>query len=337
MAGAKPIPDGYRSLTPYLIVDGASRAIEFYKAVFGATERMRLGAPGGRVGHAELEIGDSLIMLADEHPEIGARGPGAYGGSPVGLHVYVADADAVARKAAAAGAKLVSPLEDKFYGDRSGTIEDPFGHRWYVSTHIEDVPPDEIDRRVAAMAKGRAHHDPARTRTYSAIVDRPPLKLPDGARLVVWTIVNLEFWDISRPMARQVLPAPTGQVLLPDVPNWALARIRDAGRRVALLRAVRAARHPPDPVDQRAGLRGLRARRRRGARGRLGVHGPRLGADADPPGRGPGGDDRPIARRARAIHRHAAGRLARSRADRDLRDARAVGRRRRQIHRRLGL
>ncbi|HEX5320867.1 MAG TPA: VOC family protein [Stellaceae bacterium] len=155
MAGAKPIPDGYRSLTPYLIVDGASRAIEFYKAVFGATERMRLGAPGGRVGHAELEIGDSLIMLADEHPEIGARGPGAYGGSPVGLHVYVADADAVARKAAAAGAKLVSPLEDKFYGDRSGTIEDPFGHRWYVSTHIEDVPPDEIDRRVAAMAKGQ--------------------------------------------------------------------------------------------------------------------------------------------------------------------------------------
>ena len=155
MAGAKPIPDGYRSLTPYLIVDGASRAIEVYKAVFGATERMRLGAPGGRVGHAELEIGDSLIMLADEHPEIGARGPGAYGGSPVGLHVYVADADAVARKAAAAGAKLVSPLEDKFYGDRSGTIEDPFGHRWYVSTHIEDVPPDEIDRRVAAMAKGQ--------------------------------------------------------------------------------------------------------------------------------------------------------------------------------------
>jgi len=155
MAGVKPIPDGYRSLTPYLIVDGASRAIEFYKAVFGATERMRLGAPGGRVGHAELEIGDSLIMLADEHPEIGARGPGAYGGSPVGLHVYVADADAVARKAAAAGAKLVSPLEDKFYGDRSGTIEDPFGHRWYVSTHIEDVPPDEIDRRVAAMAKGQ--------------------------------------------------------------------------------------------------------------------------------------------------------------------------------------
>jgi len=155
MAGVKPIPEGYRSLTPYLIVDGASRAIEFYKAVFGATERMRLGAPGGRVGHAELEIGDSLIMLADEHPEIGARGPGAYGGSPVGLHVYVADADAVARKAAAAGAKLVSPLEDKFYGDRSGTIEDPFGHRWYVSTHIEDVPPDEIDRRVAAMAKGQ--------------------------------------------------------------------------------------------------------------------------------------------------------------------------------------
>jgi PhnB protein len=126
MAGVKPIPDGYRSLTPYLIVNGASGAIEFYKAVFGATERMRLGAPGGRVGHAELEIGDSLIMLADEHPDIGARGP-----------------------------KLVSPLEDKFYGDRSGTIEDPFGHHWYISTHIEDVPPDEIDRRVAAMAKGQ--------------------------------------------------------------------------------------------------------------------------------------------------------------------------------------
>ena len=149
----KPIPDGYHSVTPYLIVDGAARALDFYKQVFGATERMRMPAPGGKVGHAEIVIGDSMIMLADEHPEMGARAPRAFGGSPVGVMVYVEDVDATVKKALAAGAKIRQPVEDKFYGDRSGTIEDPFGHHWHVSTHKEDVPHEEMTRRVAAMSK----------------------------------------------------------------------------------------------------------------------------------------------------------------------------------------
>jgi PhnB protein len=148
----KPIPEGYHSATPYLVVDGAAKALDFYKHVFGATERMRLPAPGGRVGHAEIKIGDSIIMLADEHHEMGARGPRKYGGTPVSLVLYVADVDATAKKAVAAGATLVNPVEDKFYGDRMGTIEDPFGHRWHVATHQEDVPPAELARRAAAMS-----------------------------------------------------------------------------------------------------------------------------------------------------------------------------------------
>jgi PhnB protein len=151
----KPIPDGYRSVIPYLIVDGAAAAIEFYKTAFGATERLRLGGPGGKIGHAELEIGDSLIMLADEHPEMGARGPRTVGGSPVGIHVYLPDVDAAAARAVAGGAKLTRPVADQFYGDRLGTIEDPFGHIWHISTHIEDVSPEEIGRRAAAMAQGK--------------------------------------------------------------------------------------------------------------------------------------------------------------------------------------
>ena len=151
MAAVKPIPDGYPSLTPYLIVGDGAAAIAFYEKAFGAAERLRLTTPDGKIGHAELEIGDSLIMLADEYPAHGARGPRAFGGSPVGLHHYVADVDAVVARAVAAGAKLVHPVENKFYGDRMGTIEDPFGHKWYVTTHIEDVPPDEIDRRAAAL------------------------------------------------------------------------------------------------------------------------------------------------------------------------------------------
>jgi PhnB protein len=150
----KPIPDGYSSLTPYLIVNGAARAIDFYKTAFAATERMRLGAPGGKVGHAELSIGNSVVMLADEHPEMGALAPSSVGGTPIGLHLYVDDVDAVVARAIAAGAKPVHPVENKFYGDRLGTIEDPFGHKWYVSTHIEDVPPDEIARRAAALHGG---------------------------------------------------------------------------------------------------------------------------------------------------------------------------------------
>jgi len=147
----KPIPDGYQAVQPYLIVDPAAKAIEFYKNVLGAEERMRLDAPGGRIGHAELTIGGSVIMLADEHPEIGAVGPRTVGGSPVGIMVYLPDVDAAVERAVAAGAKLVSPAESKFYGDRMATIEDPFGHKWYLSTHVEDVPPDEIARRAAAL------------------------------------------------------------------------------------------------------------------------------------------------------------------------------------------
>jgi PhnB protein len=149
----KPVPDGYHSATPYLIVDGASRALDFYKRVFGATERMRMPGPGGKIGHAEIALGDSMIMLADEHPEMGARGPRAFGGAAVSLHLYVPDVDATVEKAVAAGAKLLRPVQDKFYGDRTGTIEDPFGHHWHVATHKEDVPADEMARRAAAMAK----------------------------------------------------------------------------------------------------------------------------------------------------------------------------------------
>lgn len=152
---AKPIPDGYPRVTPYLITDGASAAIDFYRSVLGARERMRMPAPDGRVGHAELEIGDSLIMLADEFPEMEARGPKAVGGTPVSLHVYVEDADGVFDRAIQAGARALQPVEDKFYGDRSGQFEDPFGHHWSVATHVEDVPPDEMAARAAAaMASG---------------------------------------------------------------------------------------------------------------------------------------------------------------------------------------
>jgi PhnB protein len=149
----KPIPDGFHSATPYLVVDGAAKALDFYKHTFDATERMRLPAPGGRVGHAEISIGDSVIMLADEHHDMGARGPRAYGGTPVSLVLYVPDVDATVKKAVSAGAKVINPVEDKFYGDRMGTIEDPFGHRWHVATHQEDVPPAELARRASAMSK----------------------------------------------------------------------------------------------------------------------------------------------------------------------------------------
>jgi PhnB protein len=145
----KPIPDGYPRVTPYLVVDGASAAIDFYREVLGATERMRMPAPDDKVGHAELEIGDSLLMLADEYPDMEALAPKTVGGTPVTLHVYVEDADAVFDRAVEAGAKSLRPVEDKFYGDRSGEFEDPFGHRWSVATHVEDVPPDEMEKRMA--------------------------------------------------------------------------------------------------------------------------------------------------------------------------------------------
>jgi PhnB protein len=150
----KPIPEGYHTLTPYLIVDGAARAIDFYKRAFGATETMRMPAPGGRIGHAELRIGDSAIMLADEHPEMGAHGPRHTQGSPVSLVLYVMDVDATVKRAVDAGAKIKRPVADQFYGDRTGGLEDPFGHNWWVATHIEDVSPEEMAQRASKAHAG---------------------------------------------------------------------------------------------------------------------------------------------------------------------------------------
>jgi PhnB protein len=149
----KPIPDDFPRVTPYLIVDGAAAAIDFYSSVLGASERMRMPMPDGRVGHAELELGDSIVMLADENPQMDIRGPKSIGGTPVTLHVYVEDSDATFERALQAGAKSLRAVEDQFYGDRSGRFEDPFGHRWDVATHVEDVPPQEMSKRAeAAMA-----------------------------------------------------------------------------------------------------------------------------------------------------------------------------------------
>ena len=150
----KPVPDGYPAVSPYLCVDGAAAAIDFYRQVFGATERMRIPAPGGKIGHAELAIGDSVVMLSDEYPDMGAVGPKSLGGSPVTLGVYVEDVDATVQRAVDAGASLERPVENQFYGDRSGQFRDPFGHRWSVSTHVEDVSPEEMSRRAAEMMGG---------------------------------------------------------------------------------------------------------------------------------------------------------------------------------------
>ncbi|HVT45129.1 MAG TPA: VOC family protein [Thermoanaerobaculia bacterium] len=147
----KAIPDGYAAVTPYLVMKNASKAIDFYKQVFDATERLRMDAPGGKIGHAELEIGDSLIMLADESPEMGFVGPETIGGTPVTLMLYVEDVDARFRRAIDAGAKELRAVQDQFYGDRSGTLTDPFGHVWTIGTHIEDVSPEEMSRRMEAM------------------------------------------------------------------------------------------------------------------------------------------------------------------------------------------
>jgi PhnB protein len=151
MANVKPIPDEYPRVTPYLIVDGASAAIEFYARVFGATERMRMPGPDGKIGHAELQLGDSMIMLADEYPEMDQRSPKTIGGTPVTLSVYVEDVDDTFDRAVQAGAKALRPVEDQFYGDRAGQFEDPFGHRWSIATHVEDVPPEEMAKRAEAM------------------------------------------------------------------------------------------------------------------------------------------------------------------------------------------
>ncbi|MEO8432105.1 MAG: VOC family protein [Acidobacteriota bacterium] len=150
-AKVKAVPEGYHAVTPYLIIDGAAAAIDFYKKVFGAVEVMRLPGPDGRLGHAEITIGDSHVMMADENPDMNVRAPKSVGGSPISLLLYVDNVDQTVERAVAAGAKLVRPVEDKFYGDRMGGIEDPFGHQWYVGTHIEDVSPEEMEKRMAAM------------------------------------------------------------------------------------------------------------------------------------------------------------------------------------------
>jgi|SRR5438105_3501804 len=148
-----PIPAGYHALTPYLSVRGAADAMEFYKKAFGAAEVMRLPGPDGKLGHAELRIGDSLVMLSDEHPEMQFVGPATRGGTTVHLHLYVRNVDATTRKAVAAGAKLIRPVEDKFYGDRTGSVEDPFGHVWHIATHKEDLSNAEMRKRAEKAAK----------------------------------------------------------------------------------------------------------------------------------------------------------------------------------------
>jgi PhnB protein len=145
-----PIPEGYNSITPYLIIKGAAQAIDYYKEVFGATELFRMDGPDGKVGHAELKIGESRIMLADENPDMGTGHESAarIGASPVSLYLYIPDVDLVVERAVAAGAKILKPVQDQFYGDRSGFIQDPFGHLWGVATHVEDVAPQELEERA---------------------------------------------------------------------------------------------------------------------------------------------------------------------------------------------
>lgn len=172
----KPIPDGRAHATPYLCCKGAARAIEFYKKAFGAVEVSRIGMPDGRVGHAEIKIGAADIMLADEFPEMGVLSPQTLGGSPVFIHLYFEVVDAVARQAVAAGAKLLRKLEDQFYGDRSGKLEDPFGHVWGIATHIEDVSHEEMQLRSAALYGG-----PKRNGSAVKEENKMPVKpIPDG-------------------------------------------------------------------------------------------------------------------------------------------------------------
>lgn len=150
-SSANPTTECYHSVTPYLCIKNTASAIEFYKQAFGAVESARLTDPSGKIGHAEIKIGDSHIMLSDEFPEMGFHSPQSLGGSPVTLYLYVENVDALAAQAVAAGAKLVSEVENQFYGDRRGTIEDPFGYVWHIATHVEDVAPEEIQKRFAVL------------------------------------------------------------------------------------------------------------------------------------------------------------------------------------------
>jgi PhnB protein len=149
----KPIPDGYHHVTPYLSIKGAAAAIDFYKQAFDAIEVVRMPQPDGRIGHAELKFGDSFVMLADEFPEMNVVGPKTLGNTSVGLLLYVDDVDKTVERAVALGAKITKPIQDQFYGDRNATLEDPFGHKWTVAVHLEDVTPEEMNRRMTAMTK----------------------------------------------------------------------------------------------------------------------------------------------------------------------------------------
>jgi PhnB protein len=147
----KPIPEGHRTVAPYLAIKNAAGALEFYKNAFGAVESFKLLVPDGRVGHAEIRLGDSVIMLSDEFPEFGGKAPESLGGSPVSIHLYVEDVDVFVKRAVGAGAREVKPVTNQFYGDRSGQLQDPYGHLWWVATHKEDVPPEELQKRVRAL------------------------------------------------------------------------------------------------------------------------------------------------------------------------------------------
>jgi uncharacterized glyoxalase superfamily protein PhnB len=159
MPKVKPIPDGFHTVTPHLVIKGASKAIEFYKKAFGAEEISRMPGPDGKLMHASIRIGDSILMLADEFPDMGAEGPEAFGGSPVKIHLYVEDVDAFVKNATKAGAKVTMPVQDQFWGDRYGKLEDPFGHQWSVGTHKEDLTPAQVMENAKAMftsaAKGK--------------------------------------------------------------------------------------------------------------------------------------------------------------------------------------
>jgi PhnB protein len=149
----KPIPEGYHTVTPYLAVDDAAEAIEYYRRAFGANERVRMAASDGRIGHAELEIGDSLVMLSDPFPQATTRSPKELGGTSVSVFMYVEDVDAIVKRAVDAGATITMEVADQFWGDRFGSVQDPFGHSWSIATHVEDVPPEEMaERAKAAMA-----------------------------------------------------------------------------------------------------------------------------------------------------------------------------------------
>ncbi len=156
----QPIPAGYHTVTPYLIIKGAAAALEFYQKAFGATEMFRMAGPDGKIGHAEIKIGDSIIMMADEHPDMGHKGPQSLGGTSVSILLYVPDVDASFPRAIAAGGKIMRPLQDQFYGDRSGTLTDPFGHVWTIATHKEDLSPEEMGKRAAAAMKAHGTGGP---------------------------------------------------------------------------------------------------------------------------------------------------------------------------------